>query len=341
MKPNTKRKEMSLWQVRELFLIDQKAKGSSKATIVVYHRVFVNLAKWLAFETAADEKEFRKILKNFDVAEYGHTLPYSYLDMENALYHLRVYAEDICNWSEYTTYMFLRQYRTIMYYCMDKGLFPEKKIDVKKVEMPIKNVYTKAELEKLLVKPNPEKFVEYRTWVIINHILATGNRLGSIIDIRLKDLDFEEDSIIINTVKNKKPMRVPMIKKYKLILLEYINYYRSDEKGNMLGGDEFLFCNRFGEQMANNTLITSVREYNQRRGVFKTSIHLLRHSYAKNWIVDGGDIFTLKRNLGHSTLYMVEHYSNLYGRDLLNASEKHSTLVKHKKRSGRSIQIRK
>ena len=53
MKPNTKRKEMSLWQVRELFLIDQKAKGSSKATIVVYHRVFVNLAKWLAFETAA------------------------------------------------------------------------------------------------------------------------------------------------------------------------------------------------------------------------------------------------------------------------------------------------
>ena len=39
-------------------------------------------------------------------------------------------------------------------------------------------------------------------------------------------------------------------------------------------------------------------------------------SFAKNYIIAGGDCTYLQRLLGHSTLTMTNHYLNLYSTDL-------------------------
>ena len=52
------------------------------------------------------------------------------------------------------------------------------------------------------------------------------------------------------------------------------------------------------------------------RGVSKTSAHLYRHTFAKRWILNGGDIFRLQKLLGHSNLDIVKEYVNMFGRDL-------------------------
>ena len=36
--------------------------------------------------------------------------------------------------------------------------------------------------------------------------------------------------------------------------------------------------------------------------------HLLRHTYATMFLLNGGDVFLLKQNLEHTTSTMVEHY---------------------------------
>jgi len=71
-------------------------------------------------------------------------------------------------------------------------------------------------------------------------------------------------------------------------------------------------------QLKARSLQTAIGRYNQKRGISKTSIHLFRHTFAKNWILNGGDMFRLQKILGHNSIEIVKHYVNMYGGDLKN-----------------------
>ena len=64
------------------------------------------------------------------------------------------------------------------------------------------------------------------------------------------------------------------------------------------------------------TFQKSVWSYNISRGVSKTSIHLFRHTFAKNYILAGGGMLQLQALLGHSTLDMTKRYVSIYGQEL-------------------------
>ena len=87
---------------------------------------------------------------------------------------------------------------------------------------------------------------------------------------------------------------------------------------NPRGGNpsDYLFCNEYGEQATERTYQQLVRRYNIKRNVNKTSCHLFRHTFAKQWILAGGDIFRLQKILGHSDLTVTKEYVNMFGQDL-------------------------
>ena len=61
-------------------------------------------------------------------------------------------------------------------------------------------------------------------------------------------------------------------------------------------------------------------------GVKRLHPHLLRHTYATWFLLNGGDVFLLKQNLGHTTLAMVEHYVHIASRDVAIRSQSFSPL---------------
>jgi len=44
--------------------------------------------------------------------------------------------------------------------------------------------------------------------------------------------------------------------------------------------------------------------------------HTFRHTFAKNFLVNGGDLFTLQKILGHSSLAVVRMYVELTPEDV-------------------------
>ena len=54
-----------------------------------------------------------------------------------------------------------------------------------------------------------------------------------------------------------------------------------------------------------------IRRAKQRAGIPRLHAHLLRHTFAILYLMAGGDVFSLQRILGHSSLEVTRMYVNM------------------------------
>lgn len=202
---------------------------------------------------------------------------------------------------------YLRDLITTIHFLQSEGYvepFEMKSIKVDKIPV---ETYTDDELMLLLKKPNIRKcrFVEYESWVISSFLFSTGVRQRSLINIRVKDIDFDNNLVNIRVTKTRKPLLIPLNYTMTNILNEFLRYRQSKNK------DDWLFCNVYGQQLHKSTLYNMMCRYNNSRGVKTTGVHRYRHTFAKQWILNGGNVVTLSRLLGHSSLNTTQNYINL------------------------------
>lgn len=205
----------------------------------------------------------------------------------------------------------LRGVRAILYYFMKLGYMKEFHISKVKADKEIIETYTDEEIGILLKKPNLKKctFTEYSDWVIINFLLGTGCRAMTLTNIKIQDLDFENDLIIYTHCKNRKQQLVPMSNSLKKVLQEYLQYRQGKP-------EDYLFVNAYGQKLIPNRISVNLANYNKRHGVMKTGVHRWRHTFAKKWIMANGNVFKLQKILGHSSLDIVKNYVNMFSTDL-------------------------
>ncbi len=86
---------------------------------------------------------------------------------------------------------------------------------------------------------------------------------------------------------------------------------------------QWVFAKESGEPFDVNHL--SQREF--KKALTKAHIasnfrfHDLRHTYASHFVMKGGDLFTLQRILGHSTIQMTQRYAH-HSQEYLNQAVK-------------------
>lgn len=220
----------------------------------------------------------------------------------------------------------LRHLKAIFNFWAGQGYMQPVKIHFLKYQEELKEVYTDEELKELLKKPNMKKcnFTEFRTWAIINFLSGTGCRVQTLTNLLIRDINFKEGLIYYRHTKNKKAQFVPLSPQLQLILTDYLHV----RKGKP---DEYLFPSENNTKMLESTVTHTIKDYCRRRGLREGNCHLFRHTFTKNWIIEGGDSIRLQKVLGHQSLKMVEHYSNIYkadlkvGFDTFNLLDKHST----------------
>ncbi len=295
------------WKIEEAFprfVKAQAAKGVTDKTILTYNRHFHALSYHLDMT-----KTFDELTKD---------------DLDSMLVSLRKSGV-----SPNTISSYARVFRTFLKWCRGEGYTDLSLPNIQDKET-VKGSYTGEELIALLKKPAKDcDFCEFRNWVIVNFLINSGCRAGTIRSIQNRDVSLADKRAIYSHTKTGKLQSVPLCSQMVKILSEYMV---------IRGGapEDYLFCTVYGEMMSENALACAIKKYNHRRGVSRTSIHLFRHTFARKYLVDcGGDAFMLQKLLGHSTLAMTKHYCAIYDTDLTDSYDTLSPLAQFTKEKQR------
>ena len=202
---------------------------------------------------------------------------------------------------------YLRAARVFLYWCMEhEYLLPYKIKMVRGQEERIKFA-TEEEIQELLKVKDHNNFVEMRTYTIVCLILATGARSSTVRNIKIEDIDFHNHTITYRHLKNKKVATIPLTTQIERILHGYIRTWDTQS--------EFLFPDIKGKQLSEGALKLSFAKYCKKRGLRVIYPHSLRHSFARLFVINGGNIFTLQYMLTHSSLEMSKKYVRLFAND--------------------------
>lgn len=154
-----------------------------------------------------------------------------------------------------------------------------------------------------------------RNIALILLLLDTGLRLGEVARLRVGDVRLDVQEIYISqygTGKKTKSRVVPMGRKTSLALWRYFS-----EKED-LNTSDYLFG------LVPRSIRALLIRLGKIAGVPHTRPHRFRHTFAIEYLRNGGDVFTLQRILGHSSLDMVRRYLNIAQADLQAAHRKAS-----------------
>lgn len=181
---------------------------------------------------------------------------------------------------------------------------------------------TFSELDVILIleQCDIKTFTGFRNYMIILTVLETGIRLRELADIRLKDVKVQDRYIVIHG-KNQSIRHVPFQAKYAKRLRQYL-------KVRGICDSDALFITQDNEKMARRSIQQAISRLGKQAGILdkRVSPHTFRHTFAKWFIKNDGNIFALQKILGHSTLDMVRTYVNLFSSEVDDEHRKASPL---------------
>lgn len=182
--------------------------------------------------------------------------------------------------------------------------------------------FSETEIRLLLTVCDTQTFVGYRDYVIINFLLDTGVRLRELVDIRLEDVSITDGFVNI-LGKNRQYRTVPLSDMMASYLKEWLKVRGSSPSNH-------LFITQDDRKMSRRSVQERLAKYGKKANIrnVRVSPHTFRHTFAKMFVVSGGDVFVLQDILGHSTLEMVRKYVRLYSKDLQRNHAIHSPLSK-------------
>ncbi|MBO5062882.1 MAG: tyrosine-type recombinase/integrase [Campylobacter sp.] len=274
----------TLGTAAEEFYRHNKIEGLAKATQEAYRDYVGAFVKWCGEDTPADTIKVKTIEKYLE-----HKL-------EGGI-------------KQVTAATITKHLRRFINFSIGREYMYHMEIKIPKYEVEQKEPYTDDEMKLLLAKPKSNNWVEFRSWAMINYFFSTGQRLSTVLNIKVEHLDLDNARVFLEWNKDKIKKHMPLSTAIIRILREYIELSDLQEQ-------DYLFPEYEGGQLTVRGAEDAITKYNRSRGVEKTSIHLFRHTFAKNYIMNGGNPMKLQKLLNHKTIDMTMRYVNLYGNDI-------------------------
>jgi len=159
-----------------------------------------------------------------------------------------------------------------------------------------------------------------RDKTIILVLLDTGIRVSELARLHVQDLDLETGELRIQPYGSglkSKSRSVFIGKLSKSTLWRFLS-------GKNLQPEDYIFTTLQGFPMNRTSIRQLLVRIGKRAEVLNVYPHRFRHTFAIQYLRNGGDIFTLQRLLGHSSLEMVKRYLAIAKADCESAHRKAS-----------------
>lgn len=153
-----------------------------------------------------------------------------------------------------------------------------------------------------------------RNLALLLLMLDTGLRLGEIARLKIADVHLDSREVYVapyGTGKKTKSRVIPIGKATSTALWHYLSGLELDPARSLF-------------HLSPHSIRSLVLRLGKTAGVPHTHPHRFRHTFAIEYLRNGGDIFTLQRILGHSSLDMVRRYLNLAKSDIQSAHRRAS-----------------
>jgi site-specific recombinase XerD len=183
---------------------------------------------------------------------------------------------------------------------------------------------TPDEINKIITSIDKKSYTGARNHAIFKTLLDTGLRASEIAGITLGNLNLT-DGFIKVMGKGAKERIVPV---GKYVCMELFNYIDKTRPKVASSDCDKLFLSSTGKAITVNTLKLMFSRLARTSGVERLHAHLCRHTFATNYLLNGGDIFSLKEILGHTTFEMVNHYLHFTSSQITSQHHKYSPMDK-------------
>ena len=200
---------------------------------------------------------------------------------------------------------------------------PLTKIAIPKAPFKVVSSFATEDLGKLIEVCEKSSGSGYRNLTILLLMLDSGLRVSEVTGVDLANVNLAEGYIRITTAKGSKERIVPIGSLVQKSLWKYMNCFRPQPLAQTVTK---LFLSDRGLPLTKNGIQQMLRRYGKRAGLtgVRCSPHTFRHTFAKNYLLNGGDIFSLQKILGHSSLASVRMYLNLFATEIKKQHERFS-----------------
>lgn len=165
---------------------------------------------------------------------------------------------------------------------------------------------TREEMTKLIEYNYPQNLKGLRDRAIIEMLYSSGVRVGELISLKIKDMDFKGKTV--NVLGKGKKERLLPVTAQAIDSIE--NYLLKRPTGKEK--DSIIFCNLKGEQLTERGVQYIIDTLAKNCGIYrKITPHMLRHSFATHFLENGMNLRYLQALLGHSNLSTTEIYTHL------------------------------
>jgi integrase/recombinase XerC len=211
----------------------------------------------------------------------------------------------------------LASLRTFFQFLVREGVLennPAKLVATPRVERKLPNHLSMEDAVRFIETPDLNTDLGKRDRAILEFLYATGMRVGELVGLNLKDIDFREKLVRV-TGKRKKQRILPFGEPSLQALMYYLNETRATFLQNCPPAErdeQAVFLNYQGTRITTRSVGRMVDKYIKLcADIHDISPHSLRHSFATHLLDSGADLRDIQELLGHARLSTTQIYTQV------------------------------